>query len=127
MANPLDAGSAEPPDPTGARSPSQPGIWDAGLQPERTKLAWQRTVLSVLACSLVVSRLVALDHLAAGVGCALASILLAGLAGRRTTTRYRRTAGALRGNHALPDGRLAGWLVVHLMALAAFAVLYALS
>lgn len=121
MTNPID-GEA-----TGAGSPSQRGIWDAGLQPERTKMAWQRTVLSVLACSLVVSRLVALDHLVAGACCALASILLAGLAGRQTTTRHRRVGGALRGGRTLPDGKLAGWLVVHLVALAVFAVLYTLG
>lgn len=107
--------------------PAQHQIWDSGLQPERTKLAWQRTVLSLLACSLVVSRLVALDHLFVGVCCALTSVLLAGLAGRRTTIRYRRTHRALRSTGRLPDGRFAIWLVLHLLVLGAFAVLYALS
>lgn len=113
--------------------PPRQGIWDAGLQPERTKLAWQRTVLSLLACALIVSRLVAMHHLVTGFVCALISVAIAGLTGRQTTRRYRTTQGALHHTEALhrartlPDGRLGAWLMVHLLVLGVFATIYALG
>src|SRR5699024_6459488 len=38
--------------------PWEHGVWDTGLQPERTRLSWQRTALSSAACALIIARLV---------------------------------------------------------------------
>jgi uncharacterized membrane protein YidH (DUF202 family) len=90
------------------RQPAQP--WDSGLQSERTKLAWQRTALSTLAFSLVVTRLIAFHSwpLAAAVA-ALAGIAALAVA-VSSTGRYRRANRALHGSTALPDARSFGTL-----------------
>ena len=49
-------------------------IWDSGLQPERTSLAWQRVNLAGLGASLVSARLVvevspAIGYTLAALGC----------------------------------------------------------
>ncbi|MGO2050414.1 MAG: DUF202 domain-containing protein [Microbacterium sp.] len=94
-------------------------IFDPGLQPERTELAWRRTCLALGVGSLVALRVLPEVFGSAwwalgGVAGALASGTL-WLAARR---RYRQGTIALErdGDHArLPDGRLA-------IALTAFVV-----
>lgn len=83
-------------------------VWDLGLQPERTSLAWTRSLLSLLATGAVLIRLLALERAgvalgaAAVLGTALAALLV--LAARR----YRRGIAQLSHRAPLPDGRLIG-------------------
>ena len=49
--------------------------WDPGLQNERTGLAWQRTMLAGLVCSLLVARLLAEVWLPLAVLVGLAALL----------------------------------------------------
>lgn len=63
-------------------------VWDPGLQPERTSLAWQRTWLALLSAGLIVARLVAHYASAAGVAIAAGSVLLAAALGRIGSRRY---------------------------------------
>lgn len=85
------------------------GVWDPGLQPERTELAWRRTALSLALLSLVSLRL-----LPAAFGSAL--WLVPGIVGvvasgplwwaaRRRAVVTNRTLRSPQ-PHRLPDGRL---------------------
>lgn len=64
--------------------------WDAGVPPERTRLAWQRTSLALLTASLVVARFVGHLTPVAGVVIAALALVLAGALGVVSTRRYRR-------------------------------------
>jgi uncharacterized membrane protein YidH (DUF202 family) len=80
-------------------------LFDPGLQPERTLLAWRRTVLSLAVGSLVALRLLPPVLGGWAIWPGLAGVVLAGalwvLAGRRAAAAYR----ALRdGSTALPGG-----------------------
>lgn len=81
--------------------------FDPGLQPERTRLAWQRTAISVGVGALVYARVEAdvlgnLSWVLAGLG-AVAGIVI----GRWTRQRYRYTHHSLKaGTVKLPDGLL---------------------
>ncbi|WP_114559622.1 DUF202 domain-containing protein [Desertihabitans aurantiacus] len=81
-------------------------LWDPGAQNERTRLAWQRTLLSLTVAALVVARLVATEAMLPGLllgGVALALGLgMALLAGRR----YTAAEVAVRTRGQLPDGRI---------------------
>jgi putative membrane protein len=112
--------------------------WDAGLQPERTELAWRRTVLAVTAGTVVAAR-----YLGAGdtvLGLALPALALVGgaLLLHAGTVRFRRLDAALRstdtddgGGPVMPGAGMLGALalmgVVIGVASAVFVVLAATS
>lgn len=62
--------------------------WDAGLQNERTRLAWQRTTLSGLTCSLLVARLLAPTSLVLAIGIGLAAVVSSAALGWFSMKRY---------------------------------------
>lgn len=108
--------------------PETPRRWDAGLQPERTALAWQRCGLSLLGCAVA---LAAIDKRAVHLEWLLPTLLVVALAvwiitfGQR---RYRRAHLTLTGSRAghLPDGTVpaltaAGATLLGLVALATWA------
>lgn len=82
--------------------PGRP-IFDPGLQPERTELAWRRTVLTVAVGALVALRLLPATLGTAGLTAAVAGLILA--AGLWVSARRRssRTTEALL-HHASPPG-----------------------
>jgi uncharacterized membrane protein YidH (DUF202 family) len=85
------------------------GPWDAGLQPERTELAWRRTALSIAVISLVAIRLLPLElgsWLWAAPG--VVGVIISAAIWRAAKNRQRATVEALRrgAGHEMPDARL---------------------
>lgn len=80
-------------------------VFDPGLQNERTRLAWQRTSLSLTTTGLIASRLLAVDHLAAAV--AMAALTLAAWIWVTLSlrSRYRTSHAALVAGRPLPGGQ----------------------
>ncbi len=83
----------------------QRGPWDAGLQNERTGLAWQRTVLSGLACGLLVARLLASRSVVLAVVTGLLALLGTAVLGTVALRRFRLTGDALHTGRPVGDGR----------------------
>ena len=81
-------------------------VWDQGLQPERTSLAWQRVNLAGLGASMVSARLLVETHPLIGYGLALVSAVMAGLLVVIHGRRLGRVTSALFANRQLPDGRV---------------------
>lgn len=118
------------------RDPDRSGeLFDPGLQPERTALAWLRTALVLTVGSLVGLRV--LPHywgpvglVVAGAG-ALASVALIGLTVRRYRLTHRRLTAAGGRIGRLPDGRLpallAGLTLAAALVAAALVIWVALS
>lgn len=102
----------------------EPRIWDRGLQPERTALAWQRVGLSLLGCSLV---LAAIDKNRIHLSWLVPTLVVMGLAlwiVVRGQTRYHRAHRYLvHEDGRLPSGRLPLTLAsaVFLLGVVAFA------
>ena len=99
------------------------GVWDAGLQPERTGLAWERTALAFLGLGLAVPRLAwpALGPWAI----APAAVILAGAIALfgAGPGRYRLPHDAPTGTGRLHDGRLPLLATLVALVLALVAVL----
>ena len=101
-----------------------PAPSDDGLQNERTRLAWSRTVLSGLACGLVVARLLATVSLTLAL---LTGILALGAAtsiGGVSLRRFRRHGHALTAGRPVGDGRAPALAVVLLSGTAVAALGY---
>lgn len=100
-------------------------VFDPGLQPERTELAWRRTALALGGASLIAVRL-----LPAVLGSpwwaliGLAGLLASGVLWGGARRRYRRIDAALAGRGSLPGGALLAMLAVCVFAagLAGFVV-----
>lgn len=81
-------------------------LFDPGLQPERTDLAWRRSTLSVAVGSLVALRLLPPVLGPAGLAVGLGGLLTAGLIWLLARRRTRRTQQALRQRTTLPGAGL---------------------
>jgi hypothetical protein len=92
-------------------------LFDPGLQPERTGLAWQRTCLSFLVGSLIAMKVLPPIYGPWAVLPGLAGALEAGFFLLMTRRRYVRvslqlTAGRDDGSVTIADGRLIGLLTL---------------
>lgn len=83
--------------------------WDAGLQPERTTLAWVRTALTMIVVSLLTARL-ARESGAVAVVLALAGTVTAALLVPVQSRRHRRRDARLRAGEVVdpPLGAVVG-------------------
>ena len=79
--------------------------WDPGLQNERTGLAWQRTMLAGLTCSLLVARLLAELSLTLAVFTGLLALLGTAVLGGMAIRRFRSYNRALHAGVAIGDAR----------------------
>jgi uncharacterized membrane protein YidH (DUF202 family) len=98
--------------------------WDPGLQNERTGLAWQRTMLAGLTCSLLVARLLASISILLSVILGLVALLCTAGLGWLAIRRFRLNNLAIHREEALGDGRANVLLSVLVVLTAAGALLY---
>lgn len=96
-------------------------LFDPGLQPERTELAWRRTALALGAGSLVALRLlpVAFGHPAWAFG-GLAGLMLAAMLWISSRRRYRGVNLVLTSDG--DRGMLPGASMIAILAVIAFAI-----
>jgi uncharacterized membrane protein YidH (DUF202 family) len=103
------------------------GPWDPGLQNERTGLAWQRTMLAGLTCSLLLSRLLASVSLTLAVVTGLVACACTASLGWVAVRRFRRNCVALPAGRpvggGLPQLLLTAVIVATAGAAAAYVVL----
>jgi hypothetical protein len=84
----------------------QPQVWDLGLQPERTSLAWRRLGLTFFALALASLKL---TWPILGEWALLPTLLVAGAAISlliHSSHRYATMHRSLTGSRHLPDGRM---------------------
>ena len=103
------------------------GIWDPGLQVERTSLAWQRTNLSLLGASLVCARLVMVVLPGLGIVMAVTSAALAAVLTAMHGRRLGRLRGAVSSGVPLPDARLHMVMLAMLLVVGLGALVFALT
>ncbi|CAI9404939.1 MULTISPECIES: DUF202 domain-containing protein [Aestuariimicrobium] len=92
-------------------------VWDAGLQPERTALAWRRIGLAVIGVGLAVPRLTWPSLGAWSIPAGLCALVVGVVALHQSLHRYRRAHTTLTTEDVprLPSGR--GLLMVMLTVL----------
>jgi uncharacterized membrane protein YidH (DUF202 family) len=98
--------------------------WDPGLQNARTGLAWQRTMLAGLTCSLLVARLLASISIFLSVIIGLVALLCTAGLGWLAIRRFRLNNLAIHREEALGDGRANALLSMLVMTTALGALLY---
>jgi uncharacterized membrane protein YidH (DUF202 family) len=98
--------------------------WDPGLQNERTGLAWQRTMLAGLTCSLLVARLLASISIFLSVILGLVALLCTAGLGWLAIRRFRLNNLAIHAEEALGDGKANALLGVLVVMTAVGALLY---
>ena len=83
-----------------------PPLFDPGLQPERTALAWRRTTVSLIVGALVSLRILpqTLGQWTFVIG--FGGLIVAGILWRQSSHRARLTTHCLREGRALPDATL---------------------
>ena len=81
-------------------------LFDPGLQPERTDLAWRRSTLSVAVGALIALRLLTPTLGPTGLTIGLSGLLVAGLMWLLARRRARLTQQALRNHTNLPGAGL---------------------
>lgn len=81
-------------------------MWDAGLQPERTRLAWRRTTLTLVVGGLVGGRALGDASGPLGLATAVVALGVAGLLGVLARRRTRRVAAVLEAGGSLPGAGL---------------------
>lgn len=101
-------------------------VWDPGLQPERTRLAWQRTSLGLLSASLIVARFVGQHAIGTGIGIAALACLLAGGIGILSTRRYHSVHQRLDNKRPLQGGVVNLLLTLAFLVVAVGAIIYVL-
>ena len=79
--------------------------WDPGLQNERTGLAWQRTMLAGLTCSVLVARLLASVSLILSIIIGLLALLCTAGLGYVAIRRFRLNNIAVHREKQLGDGK----------------------
>jgi uncharacterized membrane protein YidH (DUF202 family) len=98
--------------------------WDPGLQNERTGLAWQRTMLAGLTCSLLVARLLASVSLTLSLIIGLMALLCTAGLGYMAIRRFRQNNMAIHREEALGDGKANAMVGVLVVITAVGALLY---
>ena len=98
--------------------------WDPGLQNERTGLAWQRTMLAGLTCSLLVARLLASISIFLAVIIGLLALLCTAGLGWMAIRRFRLNNLAIHREEALGDGKANALLSMLVVMTAGGALLY---
>jgi uncharacterized membrane protein YidH (DUF202 family) len=100
------------------------GPWDPGLQNERTGLAWQRTMLAGLTCSLLVARLLASVSVTLAVIVGLLALLCTAGLGYMAIRRFRLNSMAIHREEALGDGKANAVVSMLVVVTALGALLY---
>jgi uncharacterized membrane protein YidH (DUF202 family) len=98
--------------------------WDPGLQNERTGLAWQRTMLAGLTCSLLVARLLASISIFLSVILGLVALLCTAGLGWMAIRRFRLNNLAIHREEALGDGKANALLSILVVMTGIGALLY---
>jgi uncharacterized membrane protein YidH (DUF202 family) len=98
--------------------------WDPGLQNERNRLAWQRTMLAGLTCSLLVARLLTSISLILSVIIGLLALLCTAGLSYVAIRRFRLNNLAIHREEALGDGKANALISMLLVTTAVAGLLY---